>query len=117
MRFVTLRTAAAAACAAGLLAAGCSATATASQNAGNVRVCQHYAVQRAYVKNLTEPTVADALKFETWIAADTAEATPGTALARDLGAMSTAERKLQSSYAASLRVLKDCTALGVTFQP
>lgn len=119
---MTLRTAAAGACAAALLA-GCGGSGTAaltvshSQNANNVRVCQHYRIQRAWVKNLAEPTMADALKFATWVAADAGQATPGTALARDLGTMHKAELKLTSSYAASRRVVQDCEALGVTFQP
>lgn len=113
---MTLRTAAAAACAAGLLAAACGGG-TASQNVNNVRVCEHYRTQRAHVKSLAEPSLADALKFATWVAADAAEATPGTTLARDLNAMTRAQQKLTSPYAASRRVVKDCTALGVTFQP
>jgi hypothetical protein len=104
-------------CAAGLLAAACGGSAAPSRDAANTRVCGHYRTQRAHVKSLAEPTLADAVKFATWVAADAAEATPGTPLARDLAAMSTAEQDGTSSYAASARVLKDCTALGVTFQP
>ena len=96
-----------------LTLAACGGSASPGQPA-NVIVCQHYKVQRAFVKNLAEPTLADAIKFEGWIAVDAAQATPGTALARDLGAMSADERHLTSSYDASGRVLNDCTALGVT---
>jgi len=85
----------------------------AAQQSANVIVCQHYKVQRAYVKNLAEPTLADAIKFEGWIAVDAAQATPGTALARDLAAMSADEQHLTSSYDASARVLAACTAIGV----
>jgi hypothetical protein len=99
-----------AATAAALAACGGS---TPSAQSADVIVCQHYKVQRAYVKNLAEPTLADAIKFEGWIAVDAAQATPGTALARDLDAMSADEQHLTSSYDASARVLADCTALGV----
>ena len=94
-----------------------TATAAAAQPA-NVRVCQHYQLQRTWVKNLTEPTLADAVKFETWVAVDAGQAAHGTALARDLGAMSAAQQNTSSAvYGASVRVVHDCAALGVTFQP
>lgn len=75
----------------------------------NALVCQHYLTQRAWVKSLVQPTVADALKFETDIAADAAEATPNTKLARDLNAMSDDMSSNRSDYAASKRVYEDCT--------
>lgn len=103
-------------CAAGAAASG-NSTPAASQNVNNIRVCDHYRTQRAYVKNLAEPSMSDALKFATWVAADAAEATHGTTLARDLNAMSAAQQKLKSAYAASKRVVQDCEALGVKFQP
>lgn len=87
------------------------------KDANDVRVCQHYRTQRAYVKNLAEPTLAGAVKFAGWVAADAGQATPGSAVSRDLNAMMRDEQTSQSSYAASGRVLKDCEALGVTFQP
>lgn len=86
----------------------------------NLRVCQHYATQRAHVKNLAEPSLTDAIQFETWVALDAQQATPGTAVARDLGDLSAAQRDSSSPqsavYNASTRVLKDCQALGVTLQ-
>lgn len=75
----------------------------------NAVVCRHYLSQRAWVKGLAAPTLADALRFETDIAVDAAQTTPGTKLARDLSAMSADETAGRSSYAASLRVYGDCT--------
>jgi len=100
-----------------LALAACGGTSAPPGQAANVIVCQHYKVQRATVKNLAEPTVADAVKFRGWVAVDAAQATPGTAVARDLGVMATAQTADAAYYAASGRVLADCTALGVTFQP
>jgi hypothetical protein len=115
MRTATLLAAAA------LALAACGGGAHASQDASNVRVCQHYKVQRAYVKNLAAPTLADAAKVIAWTALDAQQATPGTPLARDLNAMSAAQQATSgpanATYEASRRVLNDCTALGVTFQP
>ena len=88
-----------------------------AHDANNVRVCQHYRTQRAYVKNLAEPTLSDALKWMGWVAADAGQATPGTQLATDLNQMAAGMQKNQSIYAVSTRVLKDCETLGVTFQP
>jgi hypothetical protein len=112
----TVRTLAAIGTALTLTACG-GAAAGASHDAGNVRVCQHYRTQRAYVKNLSEPTIADAVKWMGWVGADAGEATPGTRLAGDLGQMATDMQASRSLYAVSGRVLKDCEALGVTFQP
>ena len=89
----------------------------ATQDANNVRVCHHYRTQRAWVKNLAEPSLADALKWMGWVAADAGEATPGTQLAHDLGGMYAGMQKNRNIYPVSTRVLKDCEALGVTFQP
>ena len=114
MRAIAL--AALAATALTLTACGGSSQA-ASQNTNNVRVCQHYRVQRAHVKNLTTPTIADALKWEGWVGFDAGQATPDTQLATDLNQMATGMQKNRSIYAVSTRVLKDCEALGVTFQP
>ena len=114
MRAIAL--AALAATALTLTACGGSSQA-ASQNTNNVRVCQHYRVQRAYVKNLAEPSLGDALKWMGWVAADAGQATPGTQLASDLNQMAAGMQKNRSIYAVSVRVLKDCEALGVTFQP
>ena len=103
-----------------VLAAGCGTTTSATSSPGatqtaNVLVCQHYSVQRAWVKHLAMPTLSDALKFAGYVAADSAEAQPGTPLARDLDTMTADEQHLKSSYAASARVVADCEALGITF--
>jgi hypothetical protein len=99
----------------------CGGANAAAGQPANHRVCQHYQTQRTTVKNLAEPTLADAIQFETWVALDAQQAIPGTPLARDLAAMSRAQQDTGSPasavYDASIRVLHDCTALGVTFQP
>jgi len=79
----------------------------------NTQVCQHYQTQRAWVKGLAKPTITDALKFETYVAADEAESN-GT-LQQDFAAMSAAEQKQKSSLAASQKVIADCQALGIRF--
>ena len=89
----------------------------ATRDVNNVRVCHHYRIQRTYVKNLAEPTLADAIKWEGWVAADAGQATRGTQLASDLGEMYADMQKLRSIYAISTRVVNDCEALGVKFQP
>jgi hypothetical protein len=61
------------------------------------------------MKHVTYPTMADALKLEGYVAADDAQAQPGTQLRRDLDAMAADYRKGQSPYAASKRVYLDCT--------
>lgn len=99
-------------------ACGGSAAAHPAQSAapsGNVRVCDHYRTQRAYILGLAKPTAADALKFIGWVAADAGQAAPGTPLARDLAAMHKAQVNDGPVYAISGRVLKDCEALGVKF--
>jgi len=102
-----------------LTGTACGGTSTAQP--ANIRVCQHYQAQRAWVKNLAEPSLADAIRFETWVASDAWQAIPGTPLARDLSAMSAAQQDANSPpgavYAASARVVGDCAALGVTFGP
>jgi hypothetical protein len=95
-------------------------TKAAGATADNILVCQHYRIQRAHVKNLATPTLTDAIQFETWVALDAAQATPGTAVARDLAALSAAQHDTsgpQSAvYNTSTRVLTACQAIGVTFQ-
>jgi ABC-type glycerol-3-phosphate transport system substrate-binding protein len=114
---ITSRALAAAATALTLAACGGNAAAQPTRNVNNIRVCHHYRTQRAYVKNLAEPSIADALKWMGWVGADAGEATPGTQLASDLGEMSADMQTSKNLYAISTRVLKDCEALGVTFQP
>jgi hypothetical protein len=115
------RTRAAALAVAALALAGCGGASAAAGQSVNYRVCRHYETQRAWVKNLAEPTLADAVKFGIWVALDARQATPGTPLARDLAAMAAAQQAASTPagalYDASGRVLNDCTALGVKFQP
>lgn len=73
---------------------------------GNALVCQHYLTQRAWVKDLTQPTIADALQFETDVAVDAVQAA-GT-LRRDLNAMQASMAAGRSDFAASRRVFNDC---------
>lgn len=117
----TLTALAIAATALTLTACGGSTAAQPARATGNIRVCQHYRTQRTYVQNTATPTLADTAKVEAWVALDAQQATPGTALKRDLSAMSAAQLDANTPasavYDASARVLHDCTALGVTFQP
>lgn len=121
--------------AAALLLAACGNTAaptpSPSQAAASVAkqddvtACQHYKAQRAVVKALTYPTLADVTKFVTGLALDNADAAPDTALYRDLTIMDTEESanlaaiggtsKSVSVEAISEKVLSDCEALGVQF--
>ena len=100
--------------AAALVLAGCGGAAAANPrtaagtSAANALVCKHYLAQRAWVKNLTYPTFADAVKFAGYVGADDGQAAPGTPLRRDLDAMVTAMQHHASEYAASLRVYHDC---------
>jgi hypothetical protein len=90
--------------------AGCGGGTSAPQTgtpAANALVCQHYLAQRAWVKHLTYPTLADAIKFEGYVAADEAQASGK--LRRDLAAMLASMQAGRSDYAASVRVYRDCT--------
>ena len=98
--------------------AGCGGSAAAhpaqsSAATGNVRVCEHYRTQRAKLLNTATPTLATAVQVAVWVAADAAQATTGSPLARDLGAMVAAMRHDRSTDAAIRRVHADCQALGV----
>lgn len=97
-----------AACAAALVLAACGSSAP--PVSGNDLVCQHYLAQRAWVKHVTFPTLADTAKLMVYIAADDAQAQPGTQLARDLDAMVTDMQAGRPVYAASKRVYADCTS-------
>jgi hypothetical protein len=44
----------------------------------NVQVCKNYRVQRAWVKSIAQPTVADGIKFETDLTVASAQATPSS---------------------------------------
>lgn len=95
---------------------GCSGAApAASHDANNVRVCEHYRIQRAKLLNNATPTLATAVQVAVWVGADAAQATPGSPLARDLNQMVADIQHSRSDYAASKRVYTDCQALGVKF--
>ncbi len=49
--------------------------ATPSPLSGNALVCQHYRKQYKWKLHLTYPTMADAIKWETYVAADAGDAT------------------------------------------
>ena len=106
-----------------LAVAGCGGAASAhpAQSpaaTANVRVCEHYRTQRAWVLSLATPTAADALKFTGYVSVDAAQATPGTPVARALAALSRAQRDPNGPVGStSEQVLKACRALGVKFSP
>lgn len=96
-----------------LLLAGCG-TAAAGTGSGvsvtssaNTQVCRNYLQQRAWVKSLVQPTLADALQFETDVTVDAAQATGS--LKSALGAMQQANQAGRSDYAPSRVVLADCS--------
>lgn len=75
----------------------------------NALVCQHYLTQRAWVKGLVQPTVADAEQFISDVTVDAAQSTGQ--LHADLQTMSDDMAVGQSGpayYAASTRVYDDC---------
>lgn len=113
---------------AALALAGCGTQAAATPQASKaaepapVRVCQNYVTQRAYVLSLTEPTVADALKFGGWIHVDAAQLDGSTAVGRDFAEFDAIlADSLQSpgtagsDKAISAKTKADCQALGVKF--
>src|SRR6185437_15055718 len=81
-------------------ACGSSAGAPPAGNGANTLVCRHYLAQRAWVKGLAFPTLAEAAKFAGYVGADDGQAQPGTKLRRDLDAMVTAIQAHQADYAA-----------------
>lgn len=102
------------AAAAALTVTACGGTAAShSAQSGNVRVCQHYRIQRAKLLSTATPTLATAAQVVVWVTADAAQAAPGTPLARDLRQMLTAMRHGADTSAAISRVHADCQALGV----
>jgi hypothetical protein len=76
--------------------------------AANDLVCTHYLKQRAWVKNLVQPTLADIMQFEIDLAADMAESTGS--LHHDLNAMLAAVKAGKSDYTPSKWVYDDCTS-------
>jgi len=115
--------AAAALAAAGALA-GCSSTgpmsaAAAAQATGSAAdqalVCHHYMKQRAWIRGITAPTLADAVKFIGYVAADVAQSAGTGKLHADLAALAAAQRSATGPvYATSTRVYNDCAAIGIT---
>lgn len=90
------------------------------------RACKHYKIQRAAVKAIVYPALADATKFVLGLTADAGDAAPDTKLDRDLtimlkkeqanmAAMGGSSDKSQSVEAISKKVLTDREALGVQF--
>lgn len=73
--------------------------------AQNVRACQDYRVQGVRAK--AHPVLADVPKWAAWVAADAAEASPGTQLRRDLTSWAS------DPVSAHGRILADCAAVGV----
>ena len=109
---------------AGLLAAGCSSAApisaaSAVQGTGSTAdralVCHHYMKQRAWIRGIAAPTVADAIKFIGYVAADVAQSAGTGKLHADLAALAAAQRSATGPvYATSTRVYNDCAAIGIT---
>jgi hypothetical protein len=73
-----------------------SATSAPAANSGNALVCQHFRAQLAWKEHLTFPTLADAFKYEGYVAADDAEATGK--LRHDLDGMLAKMQGKKSSY-------------------
>ena len=113
----------AAAVLAGLLAAGCSSAApmsaaSAAQGTGSAAdralVCHHYMKQRAWIRGITAPTLADALQAEADIAVDVTQSEGTGKLHTDLAAMYQAGKAGRDVHTASERVYRDCAAIGIT---
>jgi len=106
-----------AACSSGGGTAPMSATAAAAATgaaADQALVCHHYMKQRAWVRSLAKPTLADALRMEGYIAADVGQSEGTGKLHTDLQAMLTAMQHTRDVHAASERIYQDCAAIGVT---
>lgn len=87
-----------------------NSTATSSGNTANALVCQHYRAQYRWKMHVTFPTAADAVKWEGYVAADEAEAQPGTRLAHDLQQELAAMQGKRNSYRNGA-VARDCGAV------
>ena len=105
------------------LLAGCGgaapmSAASAAQATGNAAgtalVCHHYMKQRAWIRGLAQPTLADGLKAREYIATDVTQSEGTGKLHTDLAAMYTAGNAGKDIHSLSLRVYKDCAAIGVT---
>jgi len=113
---------AALACAAALAVTGCSSSgapsaAAAARSTGpaadQVLVCHHYMTQRAWVRGLAKPTLADAVKVEEYVTADVIQSKGTGKLHADLAAMLAAGKAGKDIHALSARVYRDCAAIGV----
>ena len=113
---------AALACAAALAVTGCSSSgapsaAAAARSTGpaadQVLVCHHYMTQRAWVRGLAKPTLADAVKVEEYVTADVIQSEGTGKLHADLAAMLAAGKAGRDIHTLSARVYRDCAAIGV----
>jgi len=113
---------AALACAAALAVTGCSSSgapsaAAAARSTGpaadQVLVCHHYMTERAWVRGLAKPTLADAVKVEEYVTADVIQSEGTGKLHADLAAMLAAGKAGKDIHALSARVYRDCAAIGV----
>ena len=113
----------AAAVLAGLLATGCSSAASISatnavQGTGSAAdralVCHHYMKQRAWIRSITKPTLADAIQAETDIAVDVTQSEGTGKLHADLAAMYRAGKAGHDIHGLSELVYQDCAAIGIT---
>jgi len=108
--------------AAALAVTGCSSSgapsaAAAARSTGpaadQVLVCHHYMTQRAWVRGLAKPTLADAVKVEEYVTADVIQSEGTGKLHADLAAMLAAGKAGKDIHALSARVYRDCAAIGV----
>jgi ABC-type glycerol-3-phosphate transport system substrate-binding protein len=114
----------AAALTAAALLAGCGgggapmSAADAARATGNAAdqalVCHHYMKQRAWIRGITTPTLADAFQAEAGIAVDVTQSEGTGKLHADLAAMYQAGKAGRDVHAASERVYQDCAAIGIT---
>jgi ABC-type glycerol-3-phosphate transport system substrate-binding protein len=77
-------------------------------------VCHHYMKQRAWVRGLVHPTLADGIQIRNDIAIDVIQSEGTGKLHDDLQAMYRTGKAGHDIHAASTRVYNDCAALGIT---
>ena len=95
------------------MSAAAAARATGSA-ADQALVCHHYMKQRAWIRGITAPTLADALQAEADIAVDVTQSEGTGKLHADLAAMYQAGKAGRDVHTASERVYRDCAAIGIT---
>ena len=106
-----------AACTTAGSAAPMSATAAAQATgsaADTALVCHHYMKQRAWIRSIARPTLADAIQAMTDVAADVVQSQGTGKLHADLAAMYAAGKAGRDIHGLSERVYRDCAAIGVT---